>query len=84
MAVSWRLKAEYIKNCSCAPGCPCDFWAGPTNYSCSGMLAYNIGEGDYGDVRLNGLILAATYHWPGSLHMGHGQVQPFISQHASE
>jgi hypothetical protein len=84
MAVQWRLKAEYIKNCSCAPGCPCDFWAGPTNYSCSGMLAYNILEGNFGSVQLGGIILAATYHWPGSLHMGHGQMQPFISQHATE
>ncbi len=84
MAVQWRLKAEYIKNCSCAPGCPCDFWAGPTKYSCSGMLAYNIREGNFDDVQLGGLILAATYHWPGSLHMGHGQCQPFISAHSNE
>ncbi len=84
MAIPWRIKAEYIKNCSCAPGCPCDFWAGPTNYSCSGMLAYNILEGTYGDVPLGGLILAGTYHWPGSLHMGHGQVQPFLSEKSNE
>ncbi len=84
MAVQWRLRAEYIKNCNWAPGCPCDFWAGPTNYSCSGMLAYNILDGYYGDVPLGGLVLAATYSWPGSLHMGHGQVQPFVSQHANE
>lgn len=84
MATPWRIKAEYIKNCNCAPGCPCDFWAGPTNYSCSGMLAYNILEGKYGDVPLGGLVLAATYHWPGSLHMGHGQVQPFVSEKSSE
>ena len=84
MAVQWRIKAEYIKNCHCAPGCPCDFWAGPNNYSCSGMAAFNIREGNYGKVSLGGLVLALTYHWPGSLHMGHGQVQPFISSHSTE
>lgn len=48
------------------------------------MLAYNILEGHYDKVPLGGVILAATYHWPGSLHMGHGQVQPFVSKNASE
>lgn len=84
MATSWRFKAEYIKNCNCAPGCPCDFWAGPTHYSCAGMAAFNILEGSFNGVPLGGLILALTYHWPGSLHMGHGQVQPFISGHSTE
>jgi len=84
MAVQWRLKAEYIKNCNCAPGCPCDFWAGPTNYSCSGIAAFNILAGHFDKVPLGGLVLAMTYHWPGSLLMGHGQVQPFISAHSTE
>ena len=83
MAVEWRFKAEYIKNCNCAPGCPCDFWAGPTNYSCTGMAAFNILEGSFNGVPLGGLVLALTYHWPGPLHMGHGQAQPFISEHST-
>jgi hypothetical protein len=83
MATQWHFKAEYIKNCNCAPGCPCDFWAGPTNYSCSGMATFHILEGKYGDVPLGGLALVLTYHWPGSLHMGHGEVQPFISRDSS-
>jgi hypothetical protein len=83
MAVSWRFKAEYIKNCNCAPGCPCDFWAAPTNHSCTGMAAFNILEGNFDGVPLRGLILALIYHWPGPLHMGHGQVQPFISVHST-
>jgi uncharacterized protein DUF1326 len=66
MATQWHFKAEYIKNCNCAPGCPCDFWAGPTNYSCSGMATFHILEGKYGDVPLGGLALVLIYHWPGS------------------
>ena len=27
----WRLKGEWMKNCNCAYGCPCDFNAPPTN-----------------------------------------------------
>jgi hypothetical protein len=84
MAAQWRFKAEYIKNCNCAPGCPCDFWASPTNRACTGMAAYNIVQGSFNGVSLGGVILALIYHWPGPLHMGHGQVQPFISGHSTE
>ena len=66
----WRFKAEYIKNCNCAPRCPCDFWANPTNHSCAGMAAFHILEGHFDNVNLDGLILALTYRWPGALHMG--------------
>ena len=48
MATEWRFKAEYIKNCNCAPGCPCDFWAIPTYYKCEGMMAFHILEGNLG------------------------------------
>lgn len=84
MATEWRMKGEYIKNCNCAPGCPCDFWAGPTNYSCRGMMAMRIQEGHFGSAALSGLIFAGTYSWPGPLHQGNGSLQPFLSQNATE
>src|SRR5436190_622176 len=49
MPTEWRFKAEYIKNCNCAPGCPCDFWAAPTHYKCEGMMAFRILEGKFGN-----------------------------------
>jgi hypothetical protein len=48
------------------------------------MAAFRILEGQFDKIQLDGLILALTYHWPGSLHMGHGQVQPFISAHSTD
>jgi hypothetical protein len=27
----WRLKSQWVKNCNCAFGCPCDFNARPTH-----------------------------------------------------
>ncbi|MHB8733949.1 MAG: DUF1326 domain-containing protein [Terriglobales bacterium] len=79
----WKMKGEYIKNCNCAPGCPCDFWAPPTHHKCEGMLAMRITEGHFGVVPLAGLSFAGTYHWPGPLHEGNGTMQPFISQAAT-
>lgn len=83
MAAEWKMKGEYLKNCNCAPGCPCDFWSPPTHHKCEGMCAMRIREGHFGSTRLDGLIWAATYHWPGPLHEGNGTMQPFILDKAT-
>ena len=79
MATEWRFKAEYIKNCNCAPGCPCDFWAAPTHYKCEGMMAFNIQKGNFGTTSLDGVAFGGTYHWDGPLHLGGGTFQPYLS-----
>jgi hypothetical protein len=78
------MQGNYIKNCSCDPGCPCDFNAEPTHHHCEGMAGMEIASGNFGDVSLDGLKWAATYRWPGPLHEGHGTLQPFIDANASE
>lgn len=80
----WRLKGEWIKNCNCAYGCPCDFNAPPTQGKCEGLVAMHLTEGHYGDVPLDGLNFAVTVHFPGALHLGHGTLQPIIDERATE
>ena len=84
MASEWRMKGEYIKNCNCAPGCPCDFWAAPTHHKCEGMCAMRIREGHFDGTKLDGLIWAASYHWPGPLHEGNGTFQAYVTDKATE
>lgn len=81
--VDWRMEGKYIKNCSCDPGCPCDFNAEPTHHYCEGMAGMQITKGNFGDVSLDGLKWAATYHWPGPLHEGNGTMQPYVDANAS-
>jgi hypothetical protein len=83
-SVDWRMKGKYVKNCNCAFGCPCDFNARPTYGHCEGMAGMHIDEGHFGDVNLNGLRWAATYHWPGALHEGNGTMQAIIDERANE
>lgn len=83
MAPKWRMKGEYVKNCNCAPGCPCDFWAPPTHHKCEGMCAMRIQEGFFEKIPLSGLIFACTYHWPGPLHEGNGTLQPYVLDKAT-
>ncbi len=82
--VDWMISGPKIASCNCDYGCPCEFNARPTNPVCEGMEAHRIDEGWFGDVRLDGLIIGARYHWPGPVHEGKGIVQGFISEQATE
>ena len=82
-ASDWRLEGEWMKNCNCAFGCPCDFNAPPTHGSCKGMVAMRITKGHFEGTNLGGLVFAATVDFPGALHEGNGQMQPIIYERAS-
>jgi hypothetical protein len=80
---SWRLEGEWIKNCTCAFGCPCDFNAKPTNGYCKGLLGMRITKGHFEQTKLDGLTFIVTVDFPGPLHEGNGQAQPIIDERAS-
>jgi hypothetical protein len=48
------------------------------------MVGMHIDEGNYGDIRLDGLRWAATYHFPGPLHEGNGTLQAIVDERADE
>jgi hypothetical protein len=79
----WRLKGEWIKNCNCAFGCPCDFNARPTHGTCKALAGMHIVKGHFGAVRLDGLSFFVTVDFPGALHEGNGTLQPIIDERAT-
>jgi hypothetical protein len=83
--VQWRLKGQYIKNCNCIATCPCDTTGFPyPEKGCEGMAGMYIAQGNFGDVKLDGLSWAVAYSWPGALHEGNGTIQPYIDKKATE
>jgi hypothetical protein len=78
----WRLRGEWIKNCNCAFGCPCDFNARPTQGHCQGLFGMRIERGHFGDVRLDGLAFFVTVDFPGALHEGNGTTQAIVDERA--
>jgi hypothetical protein len=50
----WWMRGDWFDVCSCDIACPCEFAQPPTNNRCEGVLAYQVREGAYGDVRLDG------------------------------
>jgi hypothetical protein len=82
-SANWRLDGEWIKNCNCAFGCPCDFNAPPTHGDCKGLLGMRITRGHFNDTRLDGLSFFVVVSFPGPLHEGNGEAQPIIDEHAT-
>jgi hypothetical protein len=71
----WRLAGDWFDICSCNIPCPCEFAQAPTNNACEGILAWNVREGIYGDVRLDGLTLVALGAFEGNLWAGEAKAR---------
>jgi hypothetical protein len=83
--MSWRMKGEYLKNCSCVPGCPCDThgYPGPNEF-CEGVVGMNIAEGEFEATDLSGLTWAVLVHWPKALHDGNGTAVVYVDEAADD
>jgi hypothetical protein len=63
----WRVVGDWFDICSCSIPCPCEFAQPPTNNACTGLLAWHIREGRFGDIRLDGLNLLALGAFKGNI-----------------
>ncbi|MGE5862942.1 MAG: DUF1326 domain-containing protein [Nitrososphaerales archaeon] len=81
---TWHLKADYVETCNCDYGCPCNFDAFPSNGFCRALVLYHIREGNYGNIKLDGLDVVGVYSWPKAIHEGNGTMQLYISKNTSD
>ena len=81
---SWHLKADYVETCNCDYGCPCNFDAFPSNGFCRALVLYHLREGNYGDIKLDGLDVVGAYSWPKAIHEGNGTMQLYIGKNKSD
>jgi hypothetical protein len=58
--------------------------AEPTYGHCDGLVAMQVDEGYYGDVRLDDVIIAATFYFPRAIHHGGGHKQPILPEQTTE
>lgn len=82
--VDWQIIVKRLVSCSCDYGCPCEFNARPTRAPCEGVEGFEIVQGHFGDIRLDGLRSAGIFHWPGAVHEGDGSYIPIIDERADE
>src|SRR5919197_6598026 len=66
----WRVAGDWFDVCRCTIPCPCTFAQAPSEGVCEGILAWHIREGNYGDVRLDGLNVVALGSFEGNIWDG--------------
>ena len=81
---TWFLQGKWLEYCSCDHGCPCEAMAPPTQGHCDGVVAMKIDEGYFGDVRLDDILVVATFYFPRAIHHGGGHMQPILPAHTTE
>lgn len=84
VSVEWEIKATEFGTCNCSYGCPCQFNALPTHGNCHGLLGFQIHQGHFGSVRLDGLRAVSIYRFPGPIHEGNGEMQIVIDERADD
>jgi hypothetical protein len=82
--IHWEFKAREFVHCNCAYGCPCQFNAPPTHGHCQAVAGFDIVEGHFGNVRLDGLRAVGIMRWPGPIHHGRGEALMIIDERADE
>jgi hypothetical protein len=81
---TYRVKAESIEACNCQHGCNCQFAGFPNEGRCEFIIAYEVTDGTFGQVSLDGVRAVVTAKYPGAIHEGRGHVVLFIDERASQ
>ena len=80
----WEIHGTEFGNCNCDYACPCQFDLLPNPGFCEAAVCYEVEHGHYGDIKLDGLRMAAMYQWPGPVHEGNGTMQLIFDEGTSE
>lgn len=79
----YRVRLYLMECCNCNQACGCQFGEGPTRGHCQFLLGFQVIEGHFGDVRLDGVRFVAACVYPGAIHEGDGKVALFVDDAAT-
>lgn len=82
----WRLVGEYFETCNCDYLCPCPtshLTARPTKGGCDAAAAFQVKDGRFGDVALDGLAFVVLIRTPGPMADGGWTVGLIVDDGAS-
>lgn len=81
----WALAGDYFENCDCELLCPClltHMKAEPTEGNCSGLMAFHIERGHFGNTDLSGLNAAFLFSSDGPMERGDWKAAYYIDERA--
>ena len=81
---TYRVKAESVEACNCQHGCNCQFAGYPNEGKCEFIIGYEVTDGRFGSVSLNGLRAVIAAKYPNAIHEGNGHVVLFVDDTATQ
>ncbi|WP_290819074.1 DUF1326 domain-containing protein [Halovivax sp.] len=84
MTQDWNLKGNFIEACNCSVPCQCLWWEPADDDKCTFAGFWNIEDGEYGDVSLDGLGAGMLVWEDGILFEGGWHVVLVIDEAADE
>ncbi|MFC3476441.1 DUF1326 domain-containing protein [Halobacterium litoreum] len=84
MTEDWTIAGEYVECCNCEVPCQCLWFESPTDDVCNAGVFWNIEEGNYGDVSLDGLTGGVLLDQEGVLFEGGWDVVLVLDEAADE
>ena len=63
----WHITGRHAGSCNCDWACPCQFNALPNHGYCEALLAWEITDGNFGDLSMDGVRFGFAVHWPGAI-----------------
>ena len=84
MAKDWTIKGEYVECCNCSVPCQCLWHETPDDNICNAGVFWNIEEGQYGDVSLDGLTGGVLVDQEGVLFEGGWNVVLVLDESADD
>jgi hypothetical protein len=83
---SWKVNGQYYETCSCDFVCPCapgQLAVRPTKGSCTFAMAFQVEQGSYGSVPLDGLGFIVLGFTPAEMGKGNWSVGVVVDERAS-
>lgn len=81
---TYRVHAKTVEACNCQHGCNCQFAGYPNEGKCEFILGYEVQDGHFGNVSLNGLRAVLALKYPKAIHEGNGHAVVFVDDKATQ
>src|SRR5713226_5733766 len=84
--MTWQIRGEYFETCSCDYVCPCissNLTARPTQGWCVVALVQHVDQGQYNDVKLDGLNFVVVARTPEEMGKGNWSVGLIVDERAT-
>ena len=80
----YRMRGQFLESCDCEVPCPCWFEQDPDANECTGLVAWQIEQGEIDGLDVSGLTAVSVSHHGGNRKGARMRLALFVDERASE